>query len=175
MKSRRKTLTLLTEAEQTLTYLDKGNNGDQEIVSKVNAYIQKYVKLPKPLPTTPPKAQHKKPAKIVERKPYQVAIATQHAMGFQFKRVRGWRQPVKTSMMIKSKVKATQTRIDKFQQYRAQLDMIRGERLFLQHLKCLPQDNLNGYEENIKMAMSAYNIKDTLRTAYSAAIPDNES
>ncbi|GAN09348.1 hypothetical protein MAM1_0261d08874 [Mucor ambiguus] len=174
MKSRGKTLALLTEAEQTLGYLDKGNNGDQEIVSKVNAYIQKYVKLPKPLPTPLPKALHKQSNKIVERKPYQVAIATQHAMGFQFKRVRGWRQPVKTSMMIKNKVKATQARIDKFQLYRAQLDMIRGERLFLQYLKCLPPDNLNGYEDNIKMAMTAYNIKDALRKADSSVIPDVE-
>ncbi|KAL9555336.1 hypothetical protein MBANPS3_002399 [Mucor bainieri] len=125
-------------------------------------------------PTPLPKAQHKKSKKLVERKPYQVAIATQHAMGFQFKRVRGWRQPVKTAMMIKNKVKATQVRIDKFQQYRAQLDMIRGERLFLQTLKCLPRDNLNQYEDNIKMAMTAYNIKDTLRKAGSSVIPDDD-
>lgn len=48
-------------------------------------------------------------------------------------------------MMIKNRVKAVQARIDKFQQYRGQLDMIRGERLFLQHLNCLPQDKLSGY------------------------------
>ncbi|KAL9543604.1 hypothetical protein PS6_009189 [Mucor atramentarius] len=174
MKSKRKTLTLLTEAEKTLSYLDRGNHGDQEIVSKVNAYIQKYVTIPKQPLSTPLKTQQKKPSKVVERKPYQVAITTQHNMGFQFKRVRGWRQPIKTSMMIKNRVKAVQARIDKFQQYRGQLDMIRGERLFLQHLNCLPQDKLSGYEENIKMAMTAYNIKDTLRKPNSSVIVEDD-
>ncbi|CAO3626337.1 unnamed protein product [Mucor fragilis] len=136
--------------------------------------MQIYINIMQPLSTMPSKAQQKKANKIVERKPYQVAIATQHAMGFRFKRVRGWRQPVKTSMMIKNRVKAIQVRIDKFQQCRAQLDMIRGERLFLQHLKCLPRDNLNGYEDNIKMAMTAYSIKDTLRKTDSTLIPDDE-
>ncbi|KAK4515836.1 uncharacterized protein ATC70_010794 [Mucor velutinosus] len=136
--------------------------------------MQMCIDISQPLPAPSPKSQQKKSSKIVERKPYQVAIATQHAMGFQFKRVRGWRQPVKTSMMIKSRVKATQARIDKFQQYRAQLDMIRGERLFLQYLNCLPRDNLNEYEYNIKMAMTAYNINDTLRKTTSYIIPDDE-
>ncbi|KAG2192895.1 hypothetical protein INT46_008903 [Mucor plumbeus] len=185
--SRKKTLTLLTEAEETLKYLNKGNNGDQEIVSKVNAYIQKYIKPSKVIPSNRynfdrcthkyqkplPKAPKKqKQSKIVERKPYQIAITTKHAIGFVFKRVRGWRQPVKTSMMIKNRVKANQVRIDKFQSYKLQLEMIRGERTFLQNLGCLPKDKLMGYENNIKMALTAYNIKDTQNRQ--SVNPDNE-
>lgn len=48
-------------------------------------------------------------------------------------------------MMIKNRVKANQVRIDKFQSYKLQLEMIRGERTFLQNLRCLPKDKLMNY------------------------------
>lgn len=48
-------------------------------------------------------------------------------------------------MMIKNRVKANQVRIDKFQSYKLQLEMIRGERTFLQNLGCLPKDKLMNY------------------------------
>ncbi|CEP06920.1 hypothetical protein [Parasitella parasitica] len=158
--SRKKTLALLTEAEHVLNFLERGNNGDKRIVSKVNEYVQKYTKPTQPLPDEPKKKQ--KRSKIVERKSYQVAITVRHALGFEFKRVRGWRQPVQTSMMIKNRVKATQKKIDKYNDLKLQLEMVRGERLFLQNLKCLPKDRLYNYEDNIKWAMEAYSIiKDT--------------
>lgn len=76
------------------------------------------------------------------RKPYQVAILTQHSSGYRFKRVRGWVQPVQTAMMFKNRVKTNQTRLDKLFEYKSQIEMIRSERLFLATLDCLPSDKL---------------------------------
>jgi hypothetical protein len=84
----------------------------------------------------------KKKTKFTKRKPYQVAITTTTANGFTFKRVRGWRQPVRTSMMLKNRVKTLQARLDRFNEFKSQLDMIKSERLFLENLGCLPKDRL---------------------------------
>ncbi|GAB5592914.1 hypothetical protein Unana1_07814 [Umbelopsis nana] len=81
------------------------------------------VKLPTP-------QQHKGP-KMRKRKPYQHAFKVESSSGRIFMRVRGWMQPVKTSMMIKNAVKTSQRRLDKFNSYQDYLSMLEGEALFL--------------------------------------------
>lgn len=89
------------------------------------------------------KCNKKQEKKEINRKPYQVAITTQHSSGYRFKRVRGWVQPVQTAMMLKSRVKTNQIRLDKLFEYKSQLEMVRSERLFLSNLGCLPSDKLH--------------------------------
>lgn len=88
--------------------------------------------------------------KQVVRKPYQVAMTTQHSSGYEFKRVRGWRQPVKTAMMLRNRVKTNQIRLDRYYDLKTQLDMIRSEREFLRNLGCLPRDRLADYGKLLK-------------------------
>lgn len=76
----------------------------------------------------------KKKSRFRRRKPYQVAITLSDSSGHSFKRVRGWRQPVRTAMMLKNRVKTTQRRLDTSYAYQEQLDMLRHERQFLSQL-----------------------------------------
>lgn len=72
----------------------------------------------------------------------------QTSNGDKFKRVRGWVQPVQTSMMLKDRVKTNQMRLDKLNELKKQLEMIESERLFLDTLGCLPKDKLKGFGMN---------------------------
>lgn len=63
--------------------------------------------------------------------------------------MRGWRQPVKTSMMIKKRVSVNQERIYRYQRYLSELEMIKGEHTFLKALNCLPKDGLKGFGKNL--------------------------
>lgn len=74
-----------------------------------------------------------------------MAIVAQTSNGYQFKRVRGWVQPVQTSMMLKDRVKTNQMRLDKLSDLKMQLEMIESEKLFLDTLGCLPKDKLKGF------------------------------
>ncbi|KAI8331447.1 hypothetical protein EDC96DRAFT_527175 [Choanephora cucurbitarum] len=147
--SRHQSLLLMQEAEKTLMYLNKGLHHQDTHQSILN--YAKALKLPKKKPMV----TKKKKKKMVKRKPYQVAITTRTAFGFEFKRVRGWRQPVQTSMMMKNRVKVQQARLDRFNLFKQQLEMIRSERLFLSQLDCLPRDRLRGFEDTIKMGLDA--------------------
>jgi hypothetical protein len=102
--------------------------------------MQKWIEIP-----TSAATKKKAEKKQVKRKPYQVAITTQHSSGCEFKRVRGWVQPVRTAMMIKNRVKTKQVRLDRFYELTSQLEMIKSERTFLESLGCLPKDRLMGY------------------------------
>ncbi|GAA5810799.1 hypothetical protein MFLAVUS_004226 [Mucor flavus] len=149
--SRSRVLQLLTEAEKTQQLLTKENLEDQCFVQdRINTYILQHpVKLIKPV-----NKSEKKPAQT-KRKPYQVAIVAQTSNGYQFKRVRGWVQPVQTSMMLKDRVKTNQIRLDKLSDLKIQLEMIESEKLFLDTLGCLPKDKLKGFEITIRATMDA--------------------
>ncbi|OBZ82552.1 hypothetical protein A0J61_09402 [Choanephora cucurbitarum] len=162
--SRQRSLLLMQEAEKTLMYLNKGLNHQDTRQSILNYAKALKVNIPFNRPRSSIKQLPKKKAmmpikkkkkKMVKRKPYQVAITTRTAFGFEFKRVRGWRQPVQTSMMMKNRVRVQQARLDRFQLFKQQLEMIRSERLFLTQLNCLPRDRLRGFEDTIKMGLDA--------------------
>ncbi|KAI7902438.1 uncharacterized protein BX663DRAFT_511071 [Cokeromyces recurvatus] len=150
--SRKKISVLLTEAEKTLDYLEKGKK-DETIASKIVEYVKKYTKK-ETKKKKPAIIQVKKKPKMTKRKRYQVAITTRTAHGFEFKRVRGWVQPVQTSMMLKKRVKTNQARIDKSDKLKEELNMIRMEERFLRQLNCLPKEGLIDYEINIKEALT---------------------
>lgn len=48
-------------------------------------------------------------------------------------------------MMLKNRVKKDQQRQDLFHKFKEDLKMMREERMFLQNLKCLPEDRLLGF------------------------------
>ncbi|KAF7723872.1 hypothetical protein EC973_001544 [Apophysomyces ossiformis] len=78
--------------------------------------------------------RRKRKTRFRQRKSYQVAITLRDSSGHLFKRVRGWRQPVRTAMMLKNRVKTVQRRLDRLYTYQAQLEMLRQERQFLKRL-----------------------------------------
>ncbi|RCH94023.1 hypothetical protein CU098_002443, partial [Rhizopus stolonifer] len=142
--SRSQVLCLLQEADKTLDYLNRGIAGEKDVRAKINEYVQKYNLNKKNKPMSQPLGEKKKP-KMTKRKPYQTVMTTRTSSGYEFKRIRGWRQPVKTSMMLKNRVKTIQGRLDRYSMFKSQLGMIQSERLFLEQLGCLPQDKLKGY------------------------------
>jgi hypothetical protein len=80
---------------------------------------------------TSPKPKQPKSPKMRPRKPYQTAFKVESSSGRVFMRVRGWVQPVKTSMMVKNSVKTVQRRLDRFQTHQEYLQLLDGEALFL--------------------------------------------
>lgn len=86
------------------------------------------------------KITRKKPARFRNRKHYQVALTVKDSNGFEFKRVRGWRQPLKTSMMMKKRVRKVllwQERTEDMEWYQ---EMIKYEREFQMSLGIKPDD-----------------------------------
>ena len=81
---------------------------------------------------------------MTKRKPYQLVkdVTTQ---GFTIKRLRGWRQPVRTSMMLKNRVKKLQQWTDQQQYVESLLDMIPHEQIFYNELGI--KDNLKDYSK----------------------------
>ncbi|KAG2215269.1 hypothetical protein INT45_008191, partial [Circinella minor] len=95
--------------------------------------VRKLARIPDSLTTTTTTTTHqeknqKKP-KMIKRKPYQI-VKTITAQGFTFKRLRGWRQPVKTAMMIKKRIKKSQQWTNHQQTIESLLDIISHEQLF---------------------------------------------
>jgi hypothetical protein len=89
-----------------------------------------------------PKPQQPKISKMRPRKPYQQAFKVTDSSGRNFIRVRGWVQPVKTSMMIKNSVRTAQRRRDRYQKYVEDLNMLDGEVLFLKGCRVNADDIL---------------------------------
>ncbi|KAL0079397.1 hypothetical protein F4703DRAFT_1874336 [Phycomyces blakesleeanus] len=77
---------------------------------------------------------YKKKKKLRVRTFYQQAITTRNSCGYVFKRVRGWVQPLRTSMMLKNLVKKKQQRFDLNYKYAWHLELVRQERIFLSNL-----------------------------------------
>lgn len=92
-------------------------------------HLCKLARITQPAPYQPPSQPTKTP-KFTKRKPYMVSIRTHDANGIPFIRVRGWRQPVQTSMMIKTRVKKLQQWMDKIHELQDLRRMIRSERIF---------------------------------------------
>jgi hypothetical protein len=63
-------------------------------------------------------------------------------------------------MMLKNRVKTMQARLDRFNEFKSQLDMMKSERLFLENLGCLPKDRMI----NFGKAQSSNSCKDVLVT-----------
>ncbi|KAI7870190.1 hypothetical protein BDF14DRAFT_1775496 [Spinellus fusiger] len=76
----------------------------------------------------------KKPKQPRIRTLYQKALTAYSSAGHEFKRVRGWRQPLRTSMMIKKRVKTIQKRLDASAIIEGHIEMLKGEDLFLNYL-----------------------------------------
>lgn len=95
--------------------------------------ICRMVKIEKPIIATEKSCRRRRP-RFRKRKPYQVALTVTESNGYTFKRVRGWRQPVQTSMMIKNRVKKLQSWLDEQQRCQSHLEMMRHERQFLSEL-----------------------------------------
>lgn len=94
-------------------------------------HLCKLARITQPAPYQPPPIKRQK---FTKRKPYMVSIRTHDANGIPFIRVRGWRQPVQTSMMIKTRVKKLQQWMDKIHELQDLRRMIRSERIFYDHL-----------------------------------------
>lgn len=144
-KKKKRHFCYLTRKIKTLDVLERGHN-EKELKSKILSYVNKHC-IPKwkkrENSLKPPEKKKKK--KHTKRKPYQVALTVKTASGYTFKRVRGWRQPVQTAMMLKNRVKKSQERVDRWNELKDQLSMIEGEKKFLNHLRCLPKDQLSGF------------------------------
>ncbi|KAI7850038.1 hypothetical protein BDC45DRAFT_519245 [Circinella umbellata] len=118
--------------------------------------VRRLARLPDSLMAATPnshKEENKKKPKMIKRKPYQV-LKTVTTQGFTFKRLRGWRQPVKTSMMLKKRVKKTQQWIDQQQNTESLLDIISHERLFYDALGI--KDDLKDYKKSLLNTRSHY-------------------
>ncbi|KAI9320706.1 hypothetical protein BX666DRAFT_1875314 [Dichotomocladium elegans] len=99
------------------------------------AQVLQLARISIPKPYTPPR---RKP-KFTRRKPYQVAIKARDAAQSVFMRVRGWRQPARTSMMIKARVKKLQQWMDEVHRCQNLIDIVRKEKMFYANLK-VPED-----------------------------------
>lgn len=96
-------------------------------------HLCELARITRPTPYQPPSPSSKR-TKFTKRKPYMTAIRTHDANGIPFIRVRGWRQPTQTSMMIKTRVKKLQQWMDKIHELRDLKQMIRTERMFYANL-----------------------------------------
>lgn len=96
-------------------------------------HLCELARITRPTPYQPPNPTSKR-TKFTKRKPYMTAIRTHDANGIPFIRVRGWRQPTQTSMMIKTRVKKLQQWMDKIHELRDLKQMIRTERIFYANL-----------------------------------------
>ncbi|KAL1930022.1 hypothetical protein VTP01DRAFT_1176 [Rhizomucor pusillus] len=106
------------------------------------------------------KITRKKPARFRNRKHYQVALTVKDSNGFEFKRVRGWRQPLKTSMMMKKRVRKVllwQERAEDMEWYQ---EMIKYEREFQMSLGIKPDD----YSEFRKQITNVWKRTASLRS-----------
>lgn len=95
-----------------------------------------------------------------------MAILTSSASGHKFKRVRGWRQPVKTSMRIKNKVKSLQKRRDRLNELKSHLEMIDSERMFLKNLSHSPEDPLIGFSKSQMFKVQGFFFSDNTSTSH---------
>ncbi|KAG1058022.1 hypothetical protein G6F43_000180 [Rhizopus delemar] len=149
--SRPKVLELLSEANKINQHLQKPS---LQIKQRVSQYLQNEIKEKK----QPEKKKIKK-KKHRKRKPYQVALTVTHSSGYQFKRVRGWVQPVKTSMIIKKFTKTVQKRLDRYTALQEQLDMVKKELQFEISLGIRDYRSWLQCEKHIRDALEYYHKK----------------
>ncbi|KAI8980351.1 hypothetical protein BDB01DRAFT_851958 [Pilobolus umbonatus] len=141
----------IVSRSKVLQLLHEGTKLERHLQDPNSLVIQQFIKDTQKTKSPYKKPDTKKKVKITKRKPYQVALSAKHNIGISFKRVRGWVQPVRTSMMIKKRVKVNQKRINKFYEYKSQLEMISHEQEFLAYLGI--HENSNDYAVHIKNAM----------------------
>ncbi|KAI9272961.1 hypothetical protein BDA99DRAFT_280287 [Phascolomyces articulosus] len=104
-----------------------------------------------------------KRTKMSKRKPYQI-VKTVVTQGFSFNRLRGWRQPVKTAMMLKNRTKKLQQWTDQQQQIDSFLDILRHEQVFYDHLGI--KEDQQEYAHSLLDARSHYKTLRLRRVAH---------
>ncbi|CEG72275.1 hypothetical protein RMATCC62417_07858 [Rhizopus microsporus] len=124
--SRPRVLELLEQANKIHTHLQKA---DPHTTERVTQYAADHFKK-----RHPPQKKKSKKRNFRRRKPYQKPILVTHWTGYQFYRVRGWRQPLRTSMIIKNLVKRQQRRQDLYAELAAQYEMVQKEFQFEKQL-----------------------------------------
>ncbi|KAG1473383.1 hypothetical protein G6F56_000977 [Rhizopus delemar] len=152
--SRPKVLELLSEGNQIDWHLKKD---DEQTKQRVSQYFKEEVRVKKPW------VQQKKKKKYIKRKPHQVALVVTHSTGYQFRRVRGWTQPVKVSMIIKKFTKKIQKRLDRYAELLEHLEMVKKENQFERDLGIRGHDVWLQCEQHIRDALE-YNHRKNLKT-----------
>ncbi|KAI8371720.1 uncharacterized protein BYT42DRAFT_79185 [Radiomyces spectabilis] len=103
----------------------------------------------------------KKRCLVKARKPYQVLMRTRTALGVPFLRVRGFRQPLQVSMMLKDRVKTNQKQVYRCQELVEQIAMMEQEDKFLKQLK-VPSD-AEEFASPLRQILQDYASKYALR------------
>ncbi|KAI9484798.1 hexokinase-domain-containing protein [Zychaea mexicana] len=132
--------------------------------------VYELARIPEQLPASGrPGEKPRKAPKMTKRKPYQI-VHTVTAQGFTFKRLRGWRQPVQTAMMIKARVKKLQEWMDKDQYLKSMLDILKHEQVFYDGLGVSDDQHEYGkYSVSEKKAPEAIPLKGAI-----GATPEQE-